>query len=153
MPQKNGKNDRQHLALAAARLRSEGLRQSDIAGRLKLSQPEVSRLLSLADEMKWINPNPTLVRSKIPDEIWRQVDDVHFSSTELNKLVRKILPDEIDCSVYIVRGTHNTDEFGRAAAARVAEIVRTSDTLGIMWGRSLATLVDGLAPLNLKGDS
>jgi DNA-binding transcriptional regulator LsrR (DeoR family) len=140
------KNDdlREERALAAACFSSQGLLQQDIARELGISQPEVSRLLTHARNSGWIRQQPSIVRQAIPEPLWHRVQNDFFSHPDLADHVQSWAPDRVQCKVSVVHAGEG-QSFGFAAAAHLATIVAEADVLGIMWGRSIAAAVDGLA--------
>jgi DNA-binding transcriptional regulator LsrR (DeoR family) len=131
--------DRLRLVTKVARLyHARGLRQAEIAERLRLSQPRVSRLLAHADRLE-------IVRSivAVPTELNRELElglgqayglrDVH--------VVDAVAGDE-ELAV----------DLGRAAAPFLATALATGDvrTIGFMpWSRTLRHAVESLRPLPL----
>src|SRR4051812_42331244 len=93
--------DRRILAVAAARLRAEGNRQEAVAEKLKRSQPEVSRLLELAEKEGFYNPNPSIVRREIGDADWKQAEQRYFADAALVDRVRALAPRGAHCEVFV----------------------------------------------------
>src|SRR5215831_3959361 len=76
--------DVEMYTLAAAYLRSEQKLQEEIAEILKISQPEVSRLLKRAVKKHWLDYPPPIFRC--PEEIrdlWERAHARFFSSEKL----------------------------------------------------------------------
>src|SRR5580704_2858821 len=76
--------DVEMYTLAAAYLRSEQKLQDEIAEILKISQPEVSRLLKRAVKRKWLDyPSPIFRCPEETRELWERAHARFFSSAKL----------------------------------------------------------------------
>lgn len=134
--------ERRLKALAAARFRSEGHTQNEIALRLDTSQPEVSRLLDDATAYGFFNPHPTLQRKSIKDDEWDEVDQIYFIDRDLVNQLRARTPRGLhfDARVFPSDG-----EFAYRAAGRVAQLLQRARRVGVMWGRTLLRVMDEIA--------
>jgi DNA-binding transcriptional regulator LsrR (DeoR family) len=129
--------NRLRLVTKVARLyHARGLRQADIARRMRLSQPRVSRLLAHADRLD-------IVRSIV------------VVPTELNRELEYGLRQAYGLQdAHVVDAVAGADELafdlGRAAAPFLATALATGDvrTIGFMpWSRTLRHAVERLRPL------
>ena len=131
--------DRLRLVTKVARLyHARGLRQAEIAQRLRLSQPRVSRLLAHADSLQ-------IVRSTVavPVELNRELEQGLRQAYGLQ-------------NAHVVDAVAGAEELavdlGRAAAPFLAIALATGDvrTIGFMpWSRTLRHVVESLRPLPL----
>ncbi len=128
--------------IAAARLRSEGCSQTEIAARLGFSQPEVSRLLEEAAERGFLSPGPALRRRNIPDADYEAAEQAHLFKDNLASVLAPLVPPKVHFEVRVALGDENT--FAFAAAGRVVDLIMPSSRIGIMWGRSVFDLVSGI---------
>ena len=77
--------------------------QEDIATKLAVTQPEVSRLLRIARDANWLQPAPSIVRHTVPDAIWERVDQEYFSAPgDLAKRVNTWAPAHLSINVHVV---------------------------------------------------
>jgi DNA-binding transcriptional regulator LsrR (DeoR family) len=132
--------------IAAARLRSEGRTQTEIAARLGFSQPEVSRLLEEAMERKILSKGPALRRRNIPESDYEAAEQAHLMKDHLAKVLAPLVPQRVHFEVRVAPGDENT--FAFAAARRVVDLIVRSRRIGIMWGRSVLDLVRGIVALS-----
>jgi DNA-binding transcriptional regulator LsrR (DeoR family) len=129
--------DRLRLITKVARLyHARGLRQAEIAQRLRLSQPRVSRLLADADGLG-------IVRSivAVPSELNRELEQGLRGAYGLR-------------DVHVVDAVAGAEELpadlGRAAAPFLATALATIDvrTIGFMpWSRTLRHAIETMRPL------
>ena len=143
-----------HLAVKIAQLYYDsGLTQDDIAQKLRLSRPKVSRLLQEARDAG-------LVKITVAE-----MPGLH---TELeNRLEQKYgLLDVLAVDVSAAGSTKNlagepgaeaedtyentARELGAAAAAYLRRTVQDGDTIGLTWGLTLSAMVDNLTPEKKK---
>jgi DNA-binding transcriptional regulator LsrR (DeoR family) len=143
-------------AQAAAYLYSQGSDQAKIQAVLGVSQGEVSRLLAVARREGWLQ-----TRCVLPEGAAAAVEQVVFSGRDD---LRRRLDREAARGGAPVRGVrvfHSGGEgtdpaawearlarFGRAAAARLQELLPHVRLAGVAWGATIARLVDGLRQLN-----
>lgn len=130
-------------AIAAARLRSEGLTQLQIAARLQKSQPEVSRLLSYAEDNLILARAPGFLGQNVSSSELEEVERRFFVPGRLRKALQKRVPEGIRLEVRVLPG--GREAFARAAAEAVVRLFRRSKLIGIMWGRTVQSVVAHLA--------
>lgn len=132
-------SDRWRLVTKVARLyHARGLRQVEIANRLQLSQPRVSRLLAQAEELG-------IVRNivAVPPELNRGQEEGLCRAYGLRSahVVDLVAPDDEEL----------TADLGNAAAPRVAAALAAGPavrTLGFTsWSRTLRHMVDAMRPM------
>jgi hypothetical protein len=136
------KHDWDVAALAAAYFRSQGQKQVDIARQLRKGQPEVSRLLKHALKQGWLDDLPRLVREKVPNEVWKQMEQAFLSFHHLQDKVSAWAPKGVACRVHVIPA--KGDDFYRQAARHVAGILQRSAVIGITYGRTLARMIRAL---------
>ena len=128
----------QRLMIKVARLyHTHGLRQTEIADRLAISQSRVSRLLTQAEEagiVRTVVAVPLHVHADLENAVERQfdVDEVHVveSAGDTEAEIRQ--------------------DLGVAAAAILGEMSLDAATVGwTSWSRTLRAMVDNLLPLRL----
>ncbi|EGP5096650.1 TPA: sugar-binding transcriptional regulator [Enterococcus faecium] len=127
------------LALETCHLYYEdGLSQNEIAKKLEISRPTVSRLLQFARQQG-------LVKIEIVDP--------------LNRLEQLSLQLADKYSLKEVRLTYDTsnqttiinEKLGELTANYLDEIVEDNDSIGISWGRTLEAVANKLHPSKKKG--
>lgn len=139
----------------AAFLRSRGWSQKTIAARLQTTQPNVSRLLKRAEtvlecyaekpEFKSGAVSPErleeLERLETPDSLpaLQQIGPPNGVRVRELRVVDRFVAGS-------AAGLSRTElgGFGRAAAARVAEVLGHAKVVGVTWGSTLSSVVDGL---------
>ncbi len=113
----------------------DGVRQPEIARRLRLSQPKISRLLKQAHEVGIVRisvrppsgANPELERAIESDYGLHQVEVVDISRDDDEAAVR---------------------ELGAAAAYHLETTVRSGDVIGVSsWSATLLAMVDAMHPV------
>jgi transcriptional regulator with XRE-family HTH domain len=128
--------------IAASCLRSEGFKQGEIADRLGVSQPEVSRLLTAAVKAKMLSRGPTLLRHSIQDNELEAAEREFLVQDDLSEILKPLVPRGLKLEVRVAAGDKMT--FAFAAAGRVTELVRRARCLGVLWGRSVSEVVNGI---------
>ncbi|GAA0337122.1 DNA-binding transcriptional repressor DeoR [Bacillus carboniphilus] len=116
------------------------LSQQQIAEKLGISRPSVSRMLQQAKEQG-------IVQIKILDQT--------EGSERLAELVKKKFSLK-DCLVIPVPDYHADvvkTELGKAAAVYVGDIVQNGDVIGTTWGTTLYEVAQHVKPKNVKGVS
>jgi DNA-binding transcriptional regulator LsrR (DeoR family) len=134
------------LALAAARLSSEGKKQQEIAQHLGVSQPDVSRLLRHAEKEGWLRLKPLFIASAASQDLVRQADEKFFSFAALKEKMDDWASGKVRCNVRVIH-TSDRVQFGRAAADRVAELIVPDpmvEVVGVLWGRTIDEVVKGM---------
>jgi DNA-binding transcriptional regulator LsrR (DeoR family) len=130
------------LTVAAARLRSDGAEQKDIAPRLGISQPKVSRLLKEAVEKKYLSRGPALLRANIAEEDYKAAEIQYFYRDDLARKFEKLVPAGHHFEVRVIPAAEDAFAFG--AAGRVLELLGGAHRIGIMWGRTILRVIDGI---------
>lgn len=147
---------RSRKALAAAHLASEGANQEQIRRHLGLAhQPEVSRLLSLARERKWLSWRIDWAATGLsPGDVdaikgmgFRLKDELHERLSALGR-DRAGIPLK---SLSIVHGGGDLGEpatyetYGAAAAGYLRPLIARAGTIAVAWGRTISSVVNSLA--------
>jgi len=148
---------------AAYLLAEQKLKPTQIAQKLNTSESNVSKLLKRAIEMGCLvvrEPefNTDGVEQGRLEELRDLVktrsltDQLRKTDSSTGVQVRKVRV------VGLVKGSAETREhqsevagFGRAAAARVAQLIRRSTIFLVTWGKTLSVIVDGLDAAQLEG--
>jgi len=132
-------NENLRVALKVAKLYYENdLTQDEIAKKLRLSRPKVSRLLQEAR-------NAGLVKITVAEP--------PSNRTDLERKVEQcydlldVLVVEVSQPDSYVQTAH---ELGAAAASYFRRIVQDGDRIGLTWGLTLASIVENLTPEKRK---
>jgi len=128
------------LAIAAARLSSEGKTQKEIADRLRQSQPAVSRLLAYAVEERFLSRGPALLRCNISDEDYHAAEIEHFYSDKLTLTLRNLCRRGIHLEARVI--PEALDDFSYQAAGRLVELLPLAHRIGVMWGRTIHQVLE-----------
>ncbi|MBA3891828.1 MAG: sugar-binding transcriptional regulator [Gemmatimonadaceae bacterium] len=128
--------DELRLMTRVARLYHEGnLKQPDIAARLRLSQPKVSRLLKQALDEGIVRITvrvPTGTHPDLEERLQKQFD----------------LEDAVVVDVSFDDDDQIARELGSAAAYHLESTVQSTDVIGISsWSATLLAMVDALHPV------
>jgi DNA-binding transcriptional regulator LsrR (DeoR family) len=138
--------DVEMYTLAAAYLRSEQKLQEEIADILKVSQPEVSRLLKRAVKKKWLEYPPPVFRcpAEIRD-LWERAHARFFSSERLLGGLRAIEPPRASRlqKVWIYHGGAG-GHFDRTVLPAVEAVFAQAAVVGVTWGRTVHSLATAL---------
>lgn len=111
----------------------DGLSQNDIAKKMKISRPTISRLLTYAKENG-------LVQIKI-------IDPQQDISLLQNKLINKYhLKDVLIAENYVDNTDLINDKLGKLTAKYLNRIVKDNDIIGISWGKTLNSVANNLIP-------
>lgn len=134
-------DDREYrlLAIAAARLRSYGLSQKQIAEQLERSQPEISRLLDYAERHGFLAPAPSLLTGNIEPADLQETERRYFLNEEIRLELSRLAPPGLHLNVQVL--PDGDEEFARAAAWCTARLLLRSQMVGVMWGRTTERLV------------
>ena len=129
--------DELRLMTRVARLYHESdVKQPEIAARLRLSQPKVSRLLRQAQEEGIVRITVRAPTGTHPD-------------LELALEERYGLQDAEVVDVGITDTDHITRELGDAAAYHLEQTVRSGDVIGVSsWSATLLAMVDAMHPVH-----
>jgi len=152
--QRLDEKDERLMLIAVAQLSSEGRTQTEIARTLNISQPQVSRFLKAAVDRKILGvaPPPPLLEKNISLEEKEQAQAKYFASAELrNKLYPHIQNKNISFDVREFAG--DEDQFARTAAARVLQLFRQSRRIGVMSGKNMHKLVEGIKFLTASSNA
>lgn len=116
----------------------EGATQAQIAKQLNLSRPTISRALQYARDNNIVNI---------------QVTDPLSNVNDLKaQLQRKYRLDDVVIADVGPAGNYqeDLDLLGQAAASYLPQIIQDNDTIGISWGRTLASVARHLQPSERK---
>jgi DNA-binding transcriptional regulator LsrR (DeoR family) len=129
--------DELRLMTRVARLYFEaGLKQPEIAARLRLSQPKVSRLLKGAQEEGIVRISVRAPGGTNPE--LEETLEARFGLAEVE--IVEISRDEDDAAVR---------ELGAAAAFNIETTVRSGDVIGVSsWSATLLAMVDAMHPVS-----
>lgn len=128
--------DAQRLMIKVARLyHSHGLRQTEIAERLKISQSRVSRLLTQAEEAAIVR-TVVAVPQSIHAELEERVE-THYGLSEVH-IIDAVSDDEAELARDLA---HTTASLLSDSSFEAATIGFTS------WSKTLRQMVDALQPL------
>jgi DNA-binding transcriptional regulator LsrR (DeoR family) len=132
-----GRADELRLMTRVARLYYEvGLKQPEIATRLRLSQPKVSRLLKQAQDEGIVRISVRAVSGTNPE--LEEALEAHYGLTEVE--IVDISRDDDDAAVR---------ELGAAAAFHLETTVRSGDVIGVSsWSATLLAMVDAMHPVS-----
>ena len=138
--------DVEMYTLAAAYLRSEQKLQEEIAEILRISQPEVSRLLKRAVKKHWLHYPPPIFRC--PEEIrdlWERAHARFFSSEKLLERLKKSEPAGASRlkKVSIYYGEPG-GLFNRTVLPAAEAVFAHAAVMGVTWGRTVHGLVTTL---------
>jgi DNA-binding transcriptional regulator LsrR (DeoR family) len=129
--------DELRLMTRVARLYYEhGLKQPEIAARLRISQPKVSRLLKSAQEEGIVRISVRAPSATHPE--LEEALEARYALTEVE--IVEISRDDDDAAVR---------ELGAAAAFHMESTVRSGDVIGVSsWSATLLAMVDAMHPVN-----
>jgi DNA-binding transcriptional regulator LsrR (DeoR family) len=134
--------DERLATIAAARLRGDGFKQKEIADILNISQPQVSRFLETAVKARFLGTAPAYNDAKISPEDKEAVEEKYFANESLRKLLARHVPKGIRFEVREFTGAEG--QFTRTAAGRVLQLLRHSKMIGLMSGKTIYHLVEGI---------
>src|SRR5271165_1566627 len=140
--------DREVFVAAAAKLRSVGTPQRNIAEQLDVSQGEVSRLLEDARRTGWLAENPEF--KKADDAVWNLAEQYFFSAARTLDRLRATF-ERTDGGKLLNRATLIDvlpgGSIAPASARIVAALLGQAHLVGVTWGNTLSGLVDALGKL------
>jgi DNA-binding transcriptional regulator LsrR (DeoR family) len=113
--------------------------QQEIADRLRLSRPAVSRLLREAQDQG-------IVQITISPPRGLHIDLESRLEERFGLGVVRVVPAEPGTSPDLLRR-----QIGAASAAYFARTVHSGDTIGLAWGTTLSAMVQAMAPLPTEG--
>lgn len=162
----SGERDRRALQAAFLRAR-HNLSQEEIAKLLGgVSQSHVSRLLNHASDKGWLvtelrfddrNVSPAMMREiehlLEPRRLVARFEDIRSKTGQMTPTVR-VFDSGSDSPTSGAFGIR-IKRFGRSAAGRLEELLRRSSIVGVTWGRTVSSLIDGLEAANRspRGDA
>lgn len=134
-PMQTGRKNRtiyHKIVLAAELYYTYGLSQEEVANRMGVTRPWVSKMLKRAEEMG-------IVRIEVmsPSAGIVQVEEALCERYGIKKAT-------------VIRSTDpqsSLKDLGRAAAHYLISAIRPNDTLGVYWGKTLAAVADEFIPL------
>lgn len=132
-------DENQRIALKVAQLYYENeLTQDEIAKKLRLSRPKVSRLLQEARDAGFVK----ITVAAFPGSHTRLEQQLEERYGLLDVLAIEVSQP----------GSYpqTARELGAAAAAYLSRIVSDGDTIGLTWGLTLASMVENLKPEKKK---
>ncbi len=154
-------SERDRRAQQAAYLRAQHNYSQEEIGRLLggVSQSHVSRLLAHAAEAGWLVTEMRFDDSSISPEVMRELRELLEPRRLVTILERirektgRIVPnvrvfDSGSDSPTAGAFEFRLRRFGRRAAGRLEELLRPSGTVAVTWGRTVNSLIDGLAAQN-----
>ncbi len=137
-------------------------KQEQIAEHLGIRQPDVSRRLKLAEERGWLS-RPVFQRAKdisddrlaeIENSFYRRLPELRAGIERLSRQRRPVDPPPQVQVFYSgpaatdKAGYHKRQQmFGWNAALYIRELIPRMHSVGVAWGKTIARLIDGLAPL------
>lgn len=133
--------------LAAAKLRSEGLTQQQIATRTGFSQPEVSRLLHQAVAVwHFLDPHPRLLRENATALELNAAERICAGAIDyadrLRSAYRGKLPRRFHVHVHDLDLAPGKEQyFFEQAALSLLELLMAAQLVGVMCGRTLFQIV------------
>ncbi len=130
--------------ISCALLRSQGFTQVDIAERMHLSQPEVSRLLERASTDGMLRAQPTFLEERVDVaelDLARQRVAGNFLNVEMQ--VRKLVPAGLSFRLHTVTAK-DLQAFHLQAAVVVANLLAGDLIVGTMWGSTIDKIIDGV---------
>jgi DNA-binding transcriptional regulator LsrR (DeoR family) len=137
--------DRSVLIAAIAYEKCLGKTQKQISEALGISQSEVSRMLTPAQDMGWIGaPNFKIVD---PDT-WKRAEDQFYSTVALCKALRRQFGEPGE-RLHRISWLH-TGQGGRIDAGSVGifqTLLSEAGSVGVTWGRTISRVADALGQL------
>jgi len=118
------------------------LTQQEIADRLRLSRPKVSRLLKQAREI-----NIVQVTVKAPEGAYLELE----SELEQKFNLKEVIVTEVDLADDSRADSILKRQLGLAAADYLHRSISDNDVIGVTWGTTLQEMVDMLQPKIVKG--
>jgi DNA-binding transcriptional regulator LsrR (DeoR family) len=130
-----------------------------------LSQPQVSRLLAHAEQKGYLVVEQRFARELFSDD-WIQEMDRLLTPGELSGVLEKfcrrhgireprLRAFESGPGHTEVRMAQRRARFGRLAAGRMVELIEKSSVVGVAWGRTIKSIVEGMQasrlPITTKG--
>ena len=152
-------------AQCAAYLRAHhNMSQAEIGNALGgLSQPNVSRLLALAQKKKYLAVTHRFAKELFSDEWLKQMDELlvppEFSQTVKRYCLSNNFNEPrirvFESGTGSTEGAlgHRRNRFGRTAAGCLSELIANAEIVGVAWGRTLRALIDGIEKFNRPAEN
>jgi DNA-binding transcriptional regulator LsrR (DeoR family) len=130
--------------VACALLRSQGYNQEDIAERMNLSQPVVSRIVTAAIQARLLQAQPTfLPQNASPAEIKQAQRRYAGKHSDLEQKIRTLVPRGLCFRLHTV-AAKDLHAFCEQAARHVAGLLTGDLIVGTMWGSAIERIIDGV---------
>jgi DNA-binding transcriptional regulator LsrR (DeoR family) len=113
--------------------------QQEIAERLRVSRPTVSRLLQEARDLGFVQITVSPPRGLHLD-LEARLEEVFGLQTA------RVAEGDAGKNSELLRG-----QLGAAAARYLARTVRSGETIGVAWGATLSAMVEAMAPMPTEG--
>src|SRR5690349_310790 len=139
------------LMLAIAYLRSGGAPQLKISTELGISQSCVSRLLRVAEEEGILDPGPTFRLAEKDQQEWLQAKERYFGHANLHKALVASIRTKQHFRLTVLTG--GFEQFTLAAGHHVLQLLKGSRRIGVMWGRTVSKLIEGMKRATPKADT
>lgn len=148
-------------AQCAAYLRAtHNMSQTEIGKVLgDLSQPQVSRLLAHAEQQNYLVIEQRFAREMFDDEWIREIEQLLNPPQLVDDLQRFCALNRVAFPGLrtFESGPGNTDvrllqrrmRFGKMAAGRIVELIEKSRIVGVAWGRTIRSVLDGIQASHL----
>lgn len=107
----------------------DGMTQAQIAKRIGVSRPIISKMLSKAKEEKIV-------------EIFIKDESAHTAELELQMEKKYVLNEAIVVSQSDYEPSVLLDLLGQAAASYISKKIESIDSLGVSWGKSISSIVN-----------
>lgn len=159
--QRTPASERDRRAQQAAYLRAQHNYSQEEIGRILggVSQSHVSRLLAHAAEAGWLVTEMRFDEAAISPEVMRELRELLeprklvASLERIRETTGRVIPnvrvfDSGSDSPTAGAVELRLRRFGRRAAGRLEELLRRSSVVAVTWGRTVASLIDGLAAQN-----
>ncbi len=143
-------------AQCAAYLRAtHNMSQAEIGKVLgDLSQPQVSRLLAHAEQQHYLVIERRFAREMFDDDWLREieqllnppqlVDDLRRYCTRAGVSLPRLRTFESGPGNTDIRLHQRRARFGKMAAGRIVELIQASRVVGVAWGRTIKSVLEGI---------
>ncbi len=138
-------------AIAAAHFCSNGDKQKVVSEKLKVSQPQVSRLLKHARKRGLLTDrDPIFTVTERDRQLWEEARQRYVSDDPLVRELRRLSRERLK-RVHVIYG--KGDDFFPEAARALIPLVEKVRLVGVTWGRTVcktAEALERLAPQPLR---
>jgi DNA-binding transcriptional regulator LsrR (DeoR family) len=148
--------EREEKALQVAYLTALGLSQNDIAARLRMSQPEVSRLLTIARSKEFLTlavkwpEGGGYDRTAIQALVYPRFDELK-AALDAEAARRHGVPISQIHVVHLgTRGANAYHEFGEQAARLLTDLFAHAHIAAVAWGHTVLAAVNAIAAMSVK---